>query len=173
MTARRHSDPGDPVAIAAHERAVAIDSAIDAAIEADLRGPDPRELIGRYVAELLNGAQPAAAAVTLLTPGFVFIGPGNRDGIRSPAAFAEFQAGMRAAFSDLVFTLDDAIIEGARAALVLRMGGRHTGPFLGVEPSGRAFELPLVDILEFRVGRIAAITAYLDALDLRRQLEAQ
>ena len=142
----------------------------NAAIDALIFGRDPRDLIQAYVARLLNGSDPLAAATDLLTPDFVFVGPGNRDGIHGPGAFAAFQDQMRAALSDLVFTLDDAITDGDRAALVLTMRGRHTGPFLGVEPAGRTVELPLVDILEFRAGRIGAITAYLDALDLRRQL---
>jgi steroid delta-isomerase-like uncharacterized protein len=132
---------------------------------------DHRGLIDRYVTELLNGTDTLRASRDLLTDEFLFTGPGNRDGIRGPAAFAEFQDRMREAFADLRFEIDDAIVEEDRAAVILTMRGRHSGPFLGIEPAGNALALPLVDVLSFAGDRIAKVTAYLDALDLRRQLE--
>jgi predicted ester cyclase len=129
-----------------------------------------RDLIDRYVDDLLNGSDPLAAASELLASEFLFVGPGNVPGIRGAKAFAAFQDVMRAALGDLRFDLIEAIVDGDAAALVLQMTGRHVGPFAGVEPSGAAVDLRLVDILRFQGDRIAEITAYLDAADLRRQL---
>ena len=131
---------------------------------------DPAAVVRRYVDDLLNGADPVAAARGLLTDDFRFVGPGNQAGIHGPDAFARFQDVMRAALGDLRFDLVEAIVDGDRAALVLRMTGTHRAVFAGVEPHGARVTLDLVDVLRIEDGRIAAITAYLDAADLRRQL---
>jgi predicted ester cyclase len=138
----------------------------DADADTDAR----RAAIRRYVDDLLNGPDPGAAARDLLSPDFLFTGPGNREGIRGPEAFAAFQDVMRGALDGLRFDLTDAIVDGDRAALVLRMTGVHRALFAGVEPIGAQVDLELVDILRFECGRIAQITAYLDAAEVRRQL---
>jgi predicted ester cyclase len=129
-----------------------------------------RALVERYVADVLNGPDPAAACRALLTPDFRFTGPGNEGGLVGPDAFAAIQDAMRAALEGLRFGVEQAVVDGPDAALVLRMTGRHVAPFAGVEPAGAAVDLLLVDILRIRDGRIAAITAYLDSAALRRQL---
>jgi predicted ester cyclase len=131
---------------------------------------DRDALVRRYVDDVLNGPDPAAAARDLLTAAFEFVGPGNRGGIHGPDAFGGFQYVMRTALADLQFELVEAMVDGDRAALVLRMTGIHRGPFAGVEPQGASVDLDLVDVLRFDGDRIAAITVYLDAADLRRQL---
>jgi predicted ester cyclase len=128
--------------------------------------------VERYVADLLNGPDPAAAARDLLSDDFRFTGPGNAAGIHGPKAFAAFQDVMRGALEGLTFELVEAVVEGDLAALVLRMTGRHVRPFAGLPPRGATVDLSLVDMLQFRGERIAEITAFLDAADLRRQLEA-
>ena len=133
---------------------------------------DHATLIRRYVDDVLNGPKPAAAARQILTGDFLFLGPGNRDGLRGPEQFAAFQELMRTALADLRFELRDSIAVGDRAALVLRMTGVHRGTFAGVEPRGALVDLALVDIVRFAGDRIAEVTAYMDAADLRRQMEA-
>jgi predicted ester cyclase len=135
---------------------------------------DRGDLIRRYVDHLLNGPDPLAASRELLTPNFVFIGPGNRGGVRGPDAFAALQDGFRTALAELRFDLVDAIVDAAgdRAALTLRMCGTHQASFLGVAPARAQVDLTLIDVVRFHGDRIAEVTAYLDALDLRRQLAA-
>jgi SnoaL-like domain len=90
-----------------------------------------RDLVERYVADLLNGPDALAASRALLTDDFRFVGPANRGGIDGPDAFAGFQGVMRRALDGLRFDLVEAIVEGDVAALVLRMHGRHVGSFAG------------------------------------------
>jgi len=65
-------------------------------------------------------------------------------------ALANLQAGFGQAFSDLQATEHDVIEDGD--ALVIRgeNSGVHTGPFLGVEPTGRRVSWEFVDM--YRVG---------------------
>ena len=65
-------------------------------------------------------------------------------------ALANLQAGFGQAFSDLQVTEHDVIEDGD--ALVIRgeNSGVHTGPFLGVEPTGRRVSWEFVDM--YRVG---------------------
>jgi len=129
-----------------------------------------RALVERYVAHVLNGPDPLGASRELLTPDFVFVGPGNAAGVHGPEAFAAFQGVMRGALERLTFEAMETIVSADAAAVVLRMTGRHVAPFAGVEPAGGVVDLRLVDVLRFSDGRIAAITAYLDGAELRRQL---
>jgi predicted ester cyclase len=129
-----------------------------------------RELVDRYVAGILNGPEPLIASRELLTEDVVFTGPGNATGLHGPDAFAAFQAVMRGALERLTFMAEDVVVDDDAGAVVLRMTGRHVAPFAGVEPAGHVLDLLLVDWLRFRDRRIAAITAYLDSAELRRQL---
>jgi len=88
----------------------------------------------------------------LLTPDFVFTGPGNRAGVHGQDAFAALQEGFRTALADLRFDLVGAIVDadGERAALTLRMRGRQQASFLGVAPAGARVDLSLVDIVRFQ-----------------------
>ena len=65
-------------------------------------------------------------------------------------ALANLQAGFGQAFSDLQATEHDVIEDGD--ALVIRgeNSGVHTGPFLGVEPTGRRVSWEFVDM--YRAG---------------------
>jgi steroid delta-isomerase-like uncharacterized protein len=46
-----------------------------------------------------------------------------------------------AAFADIVFTVEDLIIEDDRAALLGRVTGRHSGEFFGMPATGRRIDV--------------------------------
>jgi steroid delta-isomerase-like uncharacterized protein len=58
----------------------------------------------------------------------------------------------------------------ASAVAELRFRGTHTGSFLGIEPTGRAVDLPTSIIVSFRNGLIAGERMYWDVSTLLRQL---
>lgn len=59
-----------------------------------------------------------------------------------------------AAFADLHLTQDELLIDGDRVVLVGRASGTDTGGFMGMEPTGRAFSVPVVFFYELRDGAI-------------------
>ena len=48
---------------------------------------------------------------------------------------------LRTAFEDFSATVEDIVAEGDTVAMRVLLRGRHTGAFMGVEPTGREFEV--------------------------------
>ncbi len=48
--------------------------------------------------------------------------------------------------------------------------GTNTGPFLGLEPTGRSFRVPTIAVFSFRGDRITNERVYLDGASLLRQI---
>jgi steroid delta-isomerase-like uncharacterized protein len=47
-------------------------------------------------------------------------------------------------FPDVVFATEDLLIDGDQVAWIVRAAGTDTGGFMGLPPTGRAFEVPMV-----------------------------
>ena len=59
---------------------------------------------------------------------------------------------MRAAFPDFQNPLEFVVADGALAVSYGRATGTHTGEFMGIPPTGRYFDIPMVGILRFEGG---------------------
>jgi steroid delta-isomerase-like uncharacterized protein len=73
---------------------------------------------------------------------------------RGRAAVRAVIAKQWAAFPDSVFTLEPPVVDGDRAAIVAAVSGHHNGEFMGLPPTGKAFQLSLVFLMTFRGGHI-------------------
>jgi predicted ester cyclase len=65
-----------------------------------------------------------------------------------------FHAALWDAFPDAELSVDEAVVEGDRAALRYRLTGTHRGRYLGVAPTGRAIEVAGMMIVRVDGGRI-------------------
>ena len=92
--------------------------------------------------------------------------------IRGPKAFKHYVAGVRLAFPDLQFTLDDIIIEGNRAVARWTFRGTHTGgsPSLGIAPTGKRVSFSGVSIYHMVDGKIAEEWSTVDTLGVLQHL---
>jgi ketosteroid isomerase-like protein len=83
---------------------------------------------------------------------------------------------LQRAFSELEIEPIEQIESGDRFVLVFFQRGRHAGPFetpLGsLAPTGRTFEIRVIDVLTISDGRIGAIEVVPDNLSLMTQLDA-
>ena len=86
------------------------------------------------------------------------------DGLRQ--GYAE----LLSAFPDFSATLLDQVAEGDRVVTYKTVSGTHHGRFHGIEPTGRRFEIRVIDIFRIRRGRIAACWLLFDELGFYRQL---
>jgi len=77
-----------------------------------------------------------------------------------------------AAFPDLAHQVDEA--EGTERGFVVRftIRGTHQGPFMGLEPTGRAIEVSAIVLLTLEGERVAHLRGIFDQLGLLRQLGA-
>jgi ketosteroid isomerase-like protein len=83
---------------------------------------------------------------------------------------------LQRAFSELQIEPIEQIESGDRFVLAFLQRGRHAGPFetpLGwIEPSGRAFEIRVIDVFTISDGHITAIEVVPDNLSLMVQIGA-
>ena len=93
--------------------------------------------------------------------------PPGRDGLRE---------GMRrahAGVSDPEFTIHDMIAENDRVAVRLTTSARHTGTFMGIEPTGRRYEIDEIHIFRIENGQVHDHWHAFDRADLMRQLQGR
>ncbi|HWV48390.1 MAG TPA: ester cyclase [Microbacterium sp.] len=79
---------------------------------------------------------------------------------------------LRTAFPDLAPQLQDLIAEGDKVVARFVVTGTHTGDFLGMPPTGRAFSYDEITIVRFRDGKIVEHWAEMDSLGMMQQLGA-
>jgi len=78
----------------------------------------------------------------------------------------------RAAFPDLEWTVDLILAEGDLVAGRWTARGTNTGPWGGVEPTGKTAQFSGVNIFQFANGKVVEIWNHRDDLGLREQLGA-
>jgi steroid delta-isomerase-like uncharacterized protein len=59
------------------------------------------------------------------------------------------------AFPNLEMTETDVLVDGDRAAVLATFSGTDHGGFMGMPPTGRQMNIPVVFVYEFRDGKIA------------------
>lgn len=70
------------------------------------------------------------------------------------AAIAGVVASLLTALPDARFTLDELVIDGDRVVQVMTLSGTDTGGFMGMAPSGRPAQLPMVVVCRVADGLI-------------------
>ncbi|HKK27368.1 MAG TPA: ester cyclase [Gemmatimonadota bacterium] len=97
----------------------------------------------------------------------------SRDAIRTYVADAELAdelADFEAAFPSFTVRVHDVFGAGNRAVARLTIRGVHRGEFMGVPPSGRTVELPVLGIYEVDGERISRAWTQGDTLSLFWQI---
>lgn len=113
------------------------------------------------------------AADEICAPDMVAHGTGvAADAPTGPAFVREDAAGLREAFDIESLTNDDVVVAGDRVVIRWSMRGRHVGPFLGVDGTGRRVTASGIDIFRLERGRIAEFWGEFNLLDLAQQVGA-
>ncbi len=86
------------------------------------------------------------------------------------AAPREMITMMRAAFPDLQVTVEDMLQDGSKVVTRSRFAGTHEGEFMGIPPTGNGFDIPVIDIVEFREGKVVAHWGVMDNAAMMEQL---
>ena len=93
--------------------------------------------------------------------------PRGREGLRE---------GMRragAGVSDAEFTINDMVAEGDRVAARMTTSARHTGPFMGIEPTGNRYSIDEIHIFRIRDGQMVEHWHAFDTASLMAQLKGE
>jgi steroid delta-isomerase-like uncharacterized protein len=74
--------------------------------------------------------------------------------------------------ADISFSVDDLIAEDDRVVARLTSRARQVGPFMGMPPSGRSYEIGEIHIFRLRDGKIVEHWYEMDAMGLMKQLKS-
>jgi predicted ester cyclase len=89
----------------------------------------------------------------------------NREGVM---AFFRMQI---AGFPDMAMTVEDVVDGGDKVVARGRFTGTHTGPFMGMPPTGRRVDVGLIDIMRFADdGLVHEHWGVFDAMAMMQQL---
>ncbi len=77
-----------------------------------------------------------------------------------------------AAFTDMVWHVDDLVAEGDKVVIRTTMTATHQGDFFGIAPTGRTVSYPGIHVLRIADGQVAEHWGSNDDLGLMRQLGA-
>ena len=106
----------------------------------------------------------------LLAPDFRYYGPPSLGPEPSDReAFKQLIAAYRQAFPDLRETVEDQLIDGDRVVQRTISRGTFTADMMGMRPTGKAYEIPGVDIIRVLDGRIVEVRAMFDSLGMMQQ----
>lgn len=131
---------------------------------------DPKALVRRLYDEALNQARYDEVVEEVVAADAV-----THDGLdraaNGPAGVKATMRALHAAFSDLVFTIDDILTENDRVAVRWHMTGRHTGPFAGHAATAKRVTQHAVVLYRIADGRVAEVWPLTDRLGLLQQID--
>src|SRR5574341_287051 len=90
--------------------------------------------------------------------------PGGIEGLKMFTSM--FQAGL----SDFEYHVEDMIAENDLVSYRWAMRARHTGPFMGIPPTGSRIAVTGMDMFRLKNGKIVESWAFADALGMLQQL---
>jgi predicted ester cyclase len=110
-------------------------------------------------------------APELCAPGYTAHLPGSP--AFDLAGHQTFAAAFYGGFPDLRHSIEQVIVEGERAAVRFTLLGTHTGPFLGLMPTGRSIAVTANVCLALEGEHVAELWGEFDQLGLMRQLTGE
>jgi steroid delta-isomerase-like uncharacterized protein len=112
-------------------------------------------------------------AITHLAPGFVGHFSSMPQAVEGPQAFkGMYEYFIKPAFPDQRISIGHAVESGDRIAIQISWTATHTGPFLGVPPTGRTIEVAGTGIFHVVDGKIAEEWMLEDFLGIYQQITA-
>jgi steroid delta-isomerase-like uncharacterized protein len=93
--------------------------------------------------------------------------PGIPQGKEAPRALMTM---MRGAFPDFHAAVEEMLQDGNKVITRARFSGTHEGEFRGIPPTGKRFDIPVIDIVEFRDGKAIAHWGVMDMAGMMAQL---
>jgi steroid delta-isomerase-like uncharacterized protein len=107
---------------------------------------------------------------SLASPDLAVSYPLIPDGVRGLESFKQVLREIQAGMPDVHFDLRHVATQGDTAVFSWAASGTHTGPLLGLEPTGRTVRWSGLSVIEVSDGRVAKEWGEEDALGVFRQL---
>jgi steroid delta-isomerase-like uncharacterized protein len=131
-----------------------------------------KAVVRRWFEEVWN--QGREATIDELFPaGGVARGLGDSEAeVGGPEEFKPFVANIRGSIPDTHIQVEDIFAEGDKIAVRVKLEGTHSGPGLGVPPTGRKISVQGIIIFRMVDGQIVEAWNSYDQLGLLRQIGA-
>lgn len=130
---------------------------------------DPKTLVHRWFDEVWNQGREKSIDELFASDGVAFgLGEGEAP-VHGPEGFKVFFRNMRAALPDVQIDIEDTIVEGDKAVVRVLLHGTHTGPGLGVEPTGKRVRVAGIVIVQWSNGQIIRAWNSWDQLGFLKQ----
>ena len=127
-------------------------------------------VVNRFIEEIINLGQLDAAAQFVWEDVIELVPfPGQGLGLEG---LKDVLRGMRAAFPDLHFSVEEQIAEGDKVLTRFEWAGTHRSDFLGVPASGRSVKVWGMVLDRLEEGRIKDTRIIMDIFGLMMQLDA-
>jgi predicted ester cyclase len=124
-----------------------------------------KSLARRYFEDLFNAAD-ITVADEIIDPEVSFTGPIHPHGFRGMEAFRAFAHGWFIGFPDRHFEVLDEWVNTDAHATRFHITGTHLGEFLGRTGTGNIIDVPAVNVMRVRAGKIYVVEAYFDPRDI-------
>jgi predicted ester cyclase len=130
---------------------------------------DNKRLVSRALEEIYTRGD-LDLANELVHPDFVDHEPAHPELPTGPESVKQTVRRLQGAFGELRFEIEDEIAEGDKVVQLVTMSGRHTGPLMGREPTGKAFAVRHIYMWRIADDKIAEHWGSRDDLGLLGQL---
>jgi predicted ester cyclase len=132
--------------------------------------PEHNKRLVRRALEEIYANGDLEVADELVHPDFLDHEPAHPEHPPGPESVKQTARSLHSTFGDLRFEVEDAIAEGDKVVQLVTMSGRHTGPLMGREPTGKEFSVRHIYIWRIADGRIIDHWGSRDDIGLLTQL---
>ena len=126
-----------------------------------------KAVVERLVRDIVNGGKVELLDEVLaddFTAHGVGAGPAGPEGMR------HLIATWRTAFPDWQDHIEEIVAEGDLVVIKIAAQGTHSGPLLGIEPTGEAVEWGMIEMVRLADGKITEQWGYSDFSEVVRRL---
>jgi predicted ester cyclase len=135
-----------------------------------MSGADNKAIVLRLIEEVLSSGD-LTVADELIDPNFALHLPGSQE-LRGTKGLKQVAEGFRSGFPDRHVLVEDVICEGDKVVVRVRLEGKHSGFFQGIDPTGKQVNVTAIAIFRIADGRIAEEWLSSDRLGLLQQIGA-
>jgi steroid delta-isomerase-like uncharacterized protein len=130
-----------------------------------------KAIVNRYFNEIMSQGR-LEVIDELMAEDFIIRISSLHEPFHGPEGMKQFVTGLRTAFPDIEFTVEEQIAEGDQVACRFTSISTHQGEFAGISPTGKQVKDHGTDIFRFVSGKIAEVWVSENALGLMQQIGA-
>lgn len=127
------------------------------------------QLIKRYFEEVWNKGK-LEVLDEIIAPDYINNSPGMANPVPGPEGLKPIVAGIRQAFPDLKYVIENMVVSDAQVAVHTTMHGTHKGDFFGLAPTHKGIKVSQMQIERIANNKIVEHWRVTDELTMLRQL---